>query len=236
MRQRSDILWAVLIVLIVAAAIWVVTNPGYPINLGLDLQGGLQVLLEADVPPEETVTAEAMDTARQIIDRRVNAIGVTEPLVQVEGNRRILIELPGIADPQEALSLIQETALLEFVDTGDIPLPEGTCIRTDLNEGRPSRCELEATNGGETPLSEAPTFPTVITGAGLREAGVDTDQLGQYFVNFVLTEEGGDVFARHTAANQGRYLTIVLDKEVISSPVISAVISDSGTITGNFTL
>jgi protein-export membrane protein SecD len=177
-----------------------------------------------------------MNTARQIVDRRVNAIGVTEPLVQVEGNRRILVELPGIEDPQEALSLIQETALLEFVDTGDFPLPEGMCIRTSLNEG-PSRCEFEAADGeSDLAMEEPPTFPTILTGAGLREAGVTADQLGQYFVDFTLTDEGGDVFAAHTRANQGRFLTIVLDKRVVSSPTISAVIEDQGTITGDFSL
>ena len=76
MRRRSDIIWSIVIVLIVAVAVWVVTNPALPIRLGLDLQGGLQVLLEADVPEDVEVTAEAMDTARQIIDRRVN-IGQT---------------------------------------------------------------------------------------------------------------------------------------------------------------
>ncbi len=231
MRRRSDVYWLLVIVLIVAGAIWVVTSPRFPIHLGLDLQGGLQVLLEADVAEDVEVTTEAMDTARQIIDRRVNAIGVIEPLVQIEGARRILIELPGIEDPQEALSLIQETALLEFVDTGDQALPAGMCIRTNLNEGQPSRCEPE---GGATP--EPPTFQTVLTGAGLRDAGVNTDRLNQYHVTFTLTDEGGQVFGAHTAANQGKHLTIVLDKEVISSPVISAVIEDKGTITGNFTL
>ncbi len=234
MTRRRDLYWLLVIILIVAGAIWVVTSPRFPIRLGLDLQGGLQVLLEADVAEDVAVTAEAMDTARQIIDRRVNAIGVTEPLVQVEGARRILIELPGIEDPQEALSLIQETALLEFVDTGDQALPAGMCIRTDLNEGQPSRCEQEAIDGGTT--TEPPTFTTVLTGAGLREASVDADNLGQYHVSFTLTEEGGQVFGAHTAANQGQHLTIVLDKEVISSPVISAVIEEQGTITGNFTL
>ncbi|MBX7250873.1 MAG: protein translocase subunit SecD [Candidatus Promineofilum sp.] len=234
MIRRRDLYWLFVIILIVAGAIWVVTSPRFPIRLGLDLQGGLQVLLEADVAEDVEVTAEAMDTARQIIDRRVNAIGVTEPLVQVEGARRILIELPGIEDPQEALSLIQETALLEFVDTGDQALPAGMCIRTDLNEGQPSRCEQEAVDGGTT--TEPPTFTTVLTGAGLREATVNTDRLGQYHVSFTLTDEGGQIFGAHTAANQGKHLTIVLDKEVISSPVISAVIEEQGTITGNFTL
>ncbi|MBP6015912.1 MAG: protein translocase subunit SecD [Candidatus Promineofilum sp.] len=230
MKRRSDIAWLIIVLLIVAGAVWVIVNPNLPVRLGLDLQGGLQVLLEADVPADQEVTSDAMDTARQIVDRRVNAIGVTEPLVQVEGNRRILVELPGIADTQEAISLIQETALLEFVDTGDSALPPGMCIRTSLNEG-PSRCELEGANG-QVP----PTFPTVLTGAGLREAGVNGDQLGQYFVDFALTEEGAAVFAEHTRANQGKHLTIVLDKEVISSPTINAVIEDQGTITGSFTL
>ena len=236
MNRQRDIVWLLVVILVLAAAIWVVLNPGYPIKLGLDLQGGLQVLLQADIPDDQDVSAGEMDTARQIIDRRVNAIGVTEPLVQVEGSRRILIELPGIEDPEEALSLIQETALLEFVDTGDLSLPPGMCIRTSLNEG-PSRCELEAPNGESGSLSEpAPTFDTVLTGAGLRDASANGDQLGQYFVDFTLTEEGGDIFEAHTRANQGKYLTIVLDKEVISSPTISSVIEDAGTISGSFTL
>lgn len=236
MRNRNDIVWSLAIVAIVAVAVWVLVNPAFPIRLGLDLQGGLQVLLEADVPEDQEVTADAMNTARQIVDRRVNAIGVTEPLVQVEGNRRILVELPGIEDSQEAISLIQETALLEFVDTGDLPLPEGMCIRTSLNEG-PSRCETETVDGEAVATGEEPpTFPTILTGAGLREAGVGSDQLGQYFVDFALTEEGGQVFEAHTRANQGKHLTIVLDKQVVSSPTINAVIEDRGTITGNFTL
>lgn len=236
MTRQRDIFWSILIILLVAGAVWIITNPRFPIRYGLDLQGGLQVLMEADVPEDQEVTPDQMNTARQIVDRRVNAIGVTEPLVQVEGGRRILVELPGIEDPQEALSLIQETALLEFVDTGDFSLPEGMCIRTSLNEG-PSRCESEAANGESgAALEEPPTFPTILTGAGLREAGVTADQLGQYFVDFTLTDEGGDIFAAHTRANQGKYLTIVLDKQVVSSPTISAVIEDQGTITGNFTL
>jgi protein-export membrane protein SecD len=105
-----------------------------------------------------------------------------------------------------------------------------------LNEG-PSRCELETADSepGAT-IEEPPTFPTILTGAGLREAGVTADQLGQYFVDFALTDEGGAVFAGHTRANQGQHLTIVLDKRVVSSPTINAVIEDQGTITGNFTL
>lgn len=234
--RRSDLFWLFVIFLVVVGAVWVVTNPNFPVRLGLDLRGGLQVLLEADVPPDQEITAAQMDTARQVVDRRVNAIGVTEPLVQVEGDRRILIELPGIENPEDAISLLQETALLEFVDTGDTSLPEGTCIRTSLSD-EPSRCEfLPGQPITATIANPAPTFPTVMTGAGLRDASVGTNEYGQFFVDFVLTDDASSVFAEHTRNNQGKFLTIVLDKQVVSSPVINSVIEGSGQISGNFTL
>jgi protein-export membrane protein SecD len=234
--DSRDYFWLVIIIGMVAAGIWLALNPDYPIQQGLDLQGGLQVLLEADLPEEETVAPDQLDAARQIISQRVNALGVAEPLVATEGDRRILIELPGIENPDEAISLIQETALLEFIDTGTQPLPEGMCVRTSLNDGRPSRCEFAP---GQ-PLTEevanpAPTFDVVITGADLRDAQSQTDGL-TYYVSFLLTPEGGQIFGDYTRTHQGQFLTIVLDKQVISSPQISALIEDAGTITGNFTL
>lgn len=236
--SRNDFIWLGVIILAIAAGAWVVTNPDYPIRQGLDLQGGLQVLLEADVPEDQTVTTEEITTARQIIERRVNALGVAEPLVQTEGSRRILVELPGIENPEEAISLIQETALLEFVDTGAQSLPEGTCVRTSLNEGEPSRCEF----GPGQPVTAtiqnpAPTYETILTGAGLEGANSETGQFGEAFVSFSLDDEASQIFAEHTRDNVGNFLTIVLDKEVISSPRISTAIDQGrGSITGDFTL
>ncbi len=233
---RRDFIWLVVIIVIIAAGLWVVQNPNYPIMRGLDLQGGLQVLLEADVPPEENVTADQMDTARQIIDRRVNALGVTEPLVQTEGERRILVELPGIENPEEAIALIQETALLEFVDSGSTPLPEGMCIRTTHDDG-PSRCELApGEQAAGLAADPAPTFETVLTGAALREVNAQRSQFGEFYVSFALQPDSSAIFEEYTREHQGQFLTIVLDKEVISSPRISAVIQDAGTITGSFDL
>jgi len=234
--EGKDYIWLVVILALAGWAIWMVTNPNYPIRQGLDLQGGLQVLLEADLPPEREIPSDQLDTARQIIDQRVNALGVTEPLVQTEGNRRILVELPGIDNPEEAVTLIRETALLEFVDTGSQPLPEGTCIRTTLNEG-PSSCEF----GPGEPVTEtvenpAPTYETIMTGAAIQSAQSETDNFGQFMVSFILSPDARDLFAEYTAANQGQFLTIVLDKQVISSPQISSVIDQGqGVITGNFT-
>ncbi|HFE66434.1 MAG TPA: protein translocase subunit SecD, partial [Chloroflexi bacterium] len=228
MDRNKNFFWLILILIVAAATFWIVQDPNKPIQRGLDLQGGLQVLLEADVPEDQPITREQMDTARQIIEQRVNALGVTEPLVQVEGDRRILIELPGIDNPQDAIDLIQETALLEFVDTGSQSLPEGTCIRTSLNTG-PSRCEDEA--GGPVP-----EFETVMTGADLREAAALDNSLGQFYVEFKLQKDKADFFADYTRENQGKFLTIVLDKQVISSPRINSAITDgAGTITGRFT-
>lgn len=229
-NQRRDWIWLAFIGVIVALAAWIALNPDYPVQPGLDLQGGLQVLLEADVPADEPVAADDLTAARQIISQRVNGLGVAEPLVQVEGDRRILVELPGIGDAEQAIDVIRETALLEFIDTGSSPVPEGTCVRTSLNEGRPSPCEEET--GGQP----APTFETVLTGGELRNASAEADQFGRTFVAFEMTPGGADILGAHTAQSVGQFLTIVLDKRVISSPRIEAAISDQGTITGDFSL
>lgn len=233
----KDFSWLFVIILVVIAAVWVIQNPDFPIRQGLDLQGGLQVLLEADLPPEQEISRDQIDTARQIIDQRVNALGVAEPLVQVEGTRRILVELPGIDNPEDAISLIQETALLEFIDTGTTPLREGTCVRTTLNDGQPSSCEINPDGTSATSLDNLqPIYETVITGADLREANSASDNFGGYLVQFLLKSEAGDTFGDYTRGHIGQFLTIVLDKQVISSPRINAVIEDAGSITGNFDL
>lgn len=231
--EGKDYAWFVVILAIAGWGIWMIQNPDYPIRQGLDLQGGLQVLLTADVPEGREIEPEQLDTSRQIIEQRVNALGVAEPLVQTKGTNSILVELPGIDNPEEAVALIQETALLEFVDTGSQSLPEGTCIRTNLNTG-PSRCEFGS--DGELLPGSAPTFETVMTGAAIQSAESASSEFGQSFVNFTLRAEDRDLFANYTRENQGQFLTIVLDKQVVSSPRISAVIEGQGTISGDFSL
>lgn len=231
-HERKDWWWLGLILLVLAGAIWIILNPDFPIRPGLDLQGGLQVLLEADVPPEEAVDPGDLTAARQIISQRVNGLGVAEPLVQVEGDRRILVELPGIENADAAVDVIRETALLEFIDTGDQSLPEGMCVRTSLNEGEPSPCEQTE----DTATGPAPTYQTIVTGAALRNADVQADKFGRTLVTFEMTDEGGQTMGEHTAANVGKFMTIVLDKQVISSPRIRQAISNQGSISGNFTL
>jgi preprotein translocase subunit SecD len=106
------------------------------LRLGLDLQGGLQVLLSADTPEGQELDTASMETARRIVENRVNSLGLTEPVVQAQGERRIIVELPGIENPEQAVETIKGTALLEFVDSGTIPLPPGTVLTT--TEGGPN--------------------------------------------------------------------------------------------------
>jgi len=176
MQQRNTA-WLILIFILVLGAVYVVV-PGtgipqigtiipetkYTIRQGLDLQGGLQVLLEADVPPGTELDSHAMDTAKTIVEQRVNGLGVTEPLVQRQGASRIVVELPGVKDPQAAIDLLKQTGLLEFVYAGTQFLPEDTVVKTDCVD--PSKVDCGAGEGTTTPPSAAPTVAaTATTGA-----------------------------------------------------------------------
>ena len=196
------------------------------LNLGLDLQGGMQVLLEADVEPGTVVTADQMDIARQILENRSNGLGVSEVVFQVAGENRIVAEFPGMTDTDEVLDTLKETGMLEFVDTGDTWFEEGTRIRTD---GRP---------GEDEENSDEPIYHTVLTGADLANVGVTMmEQRNLPMVAFEMTSEGGKVFADYTRSHVGKFLTLVLDGEVISSPRINSEIPDGqGVIEGNFTI
>ena len=197
-------------------------------RLGLDLQGGLQVLLEADLPEDAQIDASSMETAREIVQQRTDALGVNENVIQVAGERRIVGEFPGLEDTESVLATIQQTGLLEFIDTGDFSPEPGTILKTDYS---PTGEPIEAASAEET------VYHTVMTGADLDSVGVTPDELGRsYVINFQLTPDGSEVFGTHTAANVGKFLTIVLDKEVLSSPTIAGAIpGGQGTISGSFT-
>ena len=289
MKNRNTVSLIVILILALISAYIVLPNgPGLNIDLGpisihrdfrikqgLDLQGGLQVLLEADLPPDQDVEAGAMKQVEQIINNRVNALGVAEPLVQTQGSRRIIVELPGIEDPEEAIAVLRETSLLEFVDAGPEFLPIGTHIETTypllVSEGATTgdvelstplptptaSVEVTATEGltleapsTVTNVVPSPTtattrvYATVISGEHLKSATAYRDpNTGQFGIQFELTDEGAQLFGDFTTAHADYnqqpyyYLSIVLDKEVISSPHIASAIPDGkGTISGKFTL
>lgn len=196
------------------------------INLGLDLRGGSYLVLEGQDTPQRRATAEDVDAAMRVIESRIDQLGLVEPNLQRQGSRRIIVELPGIQDPERAISLIGKTALLEFVATGTTPLPRGARWSADgkmvqVPEARP-------------PLSIQKKV--ILTGADLQDAQASFDQnTSQPIVNFQFKGSAAKTFEDFTAANVGRYLTIVLDNEVISSPVIrDRIPGGRGQISGGY--
>lgn len=211
------------------------------VHEGLDLQGGLQVVLEADLPEGQELREGSMQAARVIVENRVNALGVTEPLVQLQGENRIIVELPGISDPELAISTIRETGLLEFVDAGRTPIMPGTVIETTFGHDgeatniEPTTTVTETTGTTDTVAAVAPPGPvyeTIITGRDLDQvsnAGFNPNTRSVE-INFSLKPEGGRIFGEYSGANIGSFLCIVLDKKVLSCPTIRARIDTDGQI------
>lgn len=225
-------------ILPIAILALLIAIPTQPINigqqsiythLGLDLVGGVQVLLEADLPEGVEITPGAMDTARIIISNRANGmLGVGEALVQQVGDQRISVELPGETDPATAIAVLGETGQLEFVDIGRISQQEAAALAgTTL-----------ATDFPITPANIEPdtmVYHTVMNGSSLEQVSV-VQSRGENLITFSLDSEGARQFRDYTTDNVGSYLAIVLDKEIISIPVVKqAITSGEGSISGNFT-
>jgi preprotein translocase subunit SecD len=189
----------------------------FDLHLGLDLAGGSQLIFQADmskIPADKQSTA--IDGVKGIIENRVNLFGISEPNVQTsvfEGKSRIIVELPGISDTQQAASLIGRTAQLIFEEVKEVP---------GLKGATPS-ATLVATN---------------LTGADLQSAQVVFDsQTGKPAISLQFSKEGGDKFAEITGKNVGKQLPIVLDNQIISAPVVEGQITGGNAqITGTFTI
>ena len=236
----------ILVVIILAVWINLPNNPGkellniqrsFDTRFGLDLVGGVQALLEADLPADSPLSAESMQTARTIVENRVNGLGVSEAVVQLAGDRRIVVELPGETDPERALETIKQTGLLEFVDFSGLSVDQavslvGTRVQTDMAT---SQASPTATI---TETQDTPVFHTIMTGSALKTVAVTADQLtSEPQVSFELHPEGSVTFKNYTEQNVGKVLAIVLDKTVISAPSIRDPITDGqGVITGQFTV
>lgn len=200
--------------------------PEIPFRLGLDLQGGTHLLYKADVSSLPGVEVdESMAGLRDVIERRVNAFGIAEPVVQVtkEGSEnRLIAELAGVYDINQAIQLIGETPFLEF--------------RTQRVEGDMNAI-LEAQKNNQR-LDEDPYFiPSELTGTYLKRAELVFDQVTyKPSINVVFTDEGTALFENLTAANIGKSLGIYLDGMPISAPTVREKISGgSAQITGDFT-
>jgi len=212
---------------------------GKILKLGLDLRGGMHLVLEVDLNrlPEGTSPSDAMERALEVIRNRVDQFGVAEPLIARQGDRWLVVELPGVKDPGRAIELIGKTALLEFKLVND-----GVRISEVLDsEGKvdPSKIPTgyEVLPGKREALFLLKEEPE-ITGAALTNAKVEIG--GQYNMPYVaidFNKDGAKKFARITEINIERNLAIVLDGRVQSAPVIKSKIPDGhAIIEGNFTM
>ena len=211
-QRQKDTLSILLVLVLVAGALFFVWTT--PVRLGLDLQGGMLVVLSAKSADGGKVTEKEIEQAKFIVEERVNGLGVTEPQIERQiGSPNIIVQLPGIKDPNQALKLIRSTALLEFKEV------LGTGPETGPNAGQE---ELG---------------PTLMTGKAVESARVGTSELGQAKVDFTLTSEGSKEFAKITQRLINKQLAIVLDDKVVSAPTIQSEISGGrGEITGKFTI
>lgn len=218
-------------VVVIAAAGYVVAQN--PLRLGLDLQGGTQVVLEAEDTADVTVDAEVTARTLEVLRRRVDALGVTEPTLQVSGDRRIIVELPGVDDPDEALEAIGRTAQLTF---------------HSVTDSRPA--DSSAQGDDELVLPGEPgellvLGPTAVSGEQVDAAGpfFDSQGSGQWVVTIDFAPEGGAAWAELTGeavcappGSPVRRVAIVLDSQVISSPSVAANVGCNVGITGGSTI
>src|SRR5574341_1360713 len=255
------------------------------LNLGLDLQGGMHLVLEVQAekavesatdrlmeeerdkaqralaelvtldklpgatPDELRLTLQVREVRRieelavrqslETIRNRVDQFGVTEPHIVPEGDRRIVVQLPGIKDPQRAINLIGKTALLE------LKAVDATLNPADVEQGKvalPPNLQLlyeREVDENKQVVGKRPIIvqrKPIITGSSLTSAEVRPDDQGGWLVAFTLDSQGGRVFGDFTGANIGKQLAIVLDDTVYSAPVIRSKIGEGrGQIEGNFT-
>lgn len=189
----------------------------FDLSLGLDLSGGSHLVFEADTSKLDASKKEqAIKSLRNVIEKRVNLFGISESNVQTssfEDKDRIIVELPGIDDPQKASSLIGQTAELLFAELKEIP-----------------------GENGATPSSQM--YPTNLTGADLKSATTVFDQnTGKPSVSIEFNEEGSKKFEEITARNISKPLAIILDNNIVSAPQVNEkIVGGKAQISGGFTV
>lgn len=184
----------------------------FPLRQGLDLQGGAHVVLQADMSSiPQSDQAQALESAKTVITRRVDLFGVSEPVIQtsiVDNDYRIIVELAGITDINQALDLIGQTAQLDFRELA----PEASQAATIFD-----------------------FIPTQLSGKNLKRAQVQFGQTGAPEVSILFDEEGSALFSEITARNINKPLAIFLDGLPVTTPTVNQqIVGGQAVITGNF--
>jgi len=180
---------------------------------------------------------DTVDRSMQTIGNRINALGLTEPVVQQEGRRdadfRILVQLPGVDDPARVKDIIGTAAVLEIVEVKDGPFPSQEQALAQHGGVLPLNTKLvkEPARGGEGVRWYLVSRTPVVTGRDLRNARASQDEFHKWETGFSLSPDGARRFERFTEANIGNRLAVVLDNQIRSVATIQARISDQGRIT-----
>ncbi|NOZ63943.1 MAG: protein translocase subunit SecD [Caldiserica bacterium] len=233
--MHKSIAWRIVLTVVLAGiSIWSFYPPEKKIKRGLDLKGGMNLILGVEtekIPPE--ARKDAVERALEVIRNRVDQFGVAEPLIQRQGEKQIIVQLPGVVDTDRAIKVIGQTALLEFKLVEKDP----DLLQQALSGKTPPGYELKylEENGEKTPLllRKQP----VLTGAYLVNAFVEYGRLGQPQIGLKFNRKGARIFSRVTGENVGKLLAIVLDGKVQSAPRIKEKIPNGeAVISGRFTM
>ncbi|MDD5449181.1 MAG: protein translocase subunit SecD [Candidatus Omnitrophica bacterium] len=230
----NNLKWkAIFIVAVTAVALYGLFPIKERINLGLDLQGGMHLVLRVDTSnlPEKQ-KEDATERALEIVRNRIDQFGVKEPMITRQGRDGLVVQLPGVTERQRAIDLIGKTALLEFKLVSDDleqlkqaregNVPEGYELKTD-EKGNDLLVRKDASLIGDTLVDASVKF--------------DQSTFGEPYVGIKFNAKGGEIFSRVTGENVGKRLAIVLDGVVQSAPVIRERIPrGEAQITGNFTV
>jgi preprotein translocase subunit SecD len=228
-------------------------------QLGLDLRGGMSVLLQVDLPEGTAVTSQELADAKQILLSRSNALGVSEVNFQTSGTNRILGEFPGLTDTSQVIASLKQVGQLAFIPMGSTQLQAGTKVNVDYSDitarnaaaattGTPAATAAASatpaatatptagTTDTTTAAADVKTYKALLTGTALSSVNVEVSSLGAYNVAFTMDADNAKVFGDYTSKHVGDYLSIVLDNVVIESPQVNSAITEGkGIIEGKFT-
>jgi len=220
-----------------AAAAFIIYQ--FPLILGLDIQGGTRLVLEAQSTAEIKAGDEAVSGVMAVIRNRIDGLGVTEPVLQRKGKNQVVLELPGIKDPEHAIKVLGETAMLEFVEAEWAPGDERTLSPSKVEQlfGSGARLDKYVDKEGNRIVKEQPIIlkGTVLTGADLKGAWPGVDEFGNPNVDIEFNPKGAGLFAAVTERSVGRPIAILLDKKIISAPTVREPIPNGrAQISGSF--
>ncbi|MFC1571261.1 protein translocase subunit SecD [Candidatus Margulisiibacteriota bacterium] len=239
MRKNINQLRILILLAIVGVSVFIITQ--LPITLGLDLQGGTRLVLEARPTDKVPLSDDAMAGAVAVIRNRIDALGVTEPIIQRKGKEHIVVELPGVKDPERAISIIGDTALLEFVEAEWAPADESRLTPERVKEfyGREAHLDYVVFRRNGEVVRKRPIIlkKMVLTGSLLKGGWPGVDEYGNPVVDIEFNAEGAKLFAESTSRSVGKPIAILLDNKIISAPNVREPIpSGKAQISGDFTI